>query len=45
VVSSRIFEWNNLEKDLIKLYDHLVALGVEYRDGKVYLADLEEKDV
>lgn len=34
-----------LAKDLILLYQRLVELGVEHRDGKVYLADLEEKDV
>jgi hypothetical protein len=36
---------NNLIEDLILLYTRLVDLGVEYRDGKVYLAELEEKDV
>lgn len=48
MVSSRIFEWNSLEQDLIKLYTELAALGMEYRDGQIYLADLEEleaKDV
>lgn len=30
--------------DLVLLYMKLVDLGVEYRNGKVYLADLEEKD-
>lgn len=36
---------DNLIKDLILLYTRLVDLGVEYRNGEVYLADLEEKDV
>ena len=27
---------------MINLYLRLVDLGMEYRDGKVYLADLEE---
>lgn len=31
--------------DLVLLYTKLVDLGMEYRNGKVYLADLEEKDV
>lgn len=30
--------------DLILLYTKLVDFGVEYRNGKIYLADLEEKD-
>lgn len=30
--------------DLVLLYTKLVNLGMEYRNGKVYLADLEEKD-
>ena len=42
LVSSRIFGWNSLTEDLIALYTRLVDLGMEYRDGKVYLADLEE---
>ena len=41
MVNSRIFEWNTLEADLFKLYDRLFDLGIEYRSGKVYLADLE----
>ena len=45
MVTSRIFEWHSLEKSLILLYTKLVNLGMEYRDGEVYLADLEEKDV
>lgn len=47
-MSSRIFEWNSLEQDLISLYTKLAALGMEYRDGEIYLADmeaLEEEDV
>jgi len=42
LVSSRIFGWNSLTEDLIALYTRLVDLGMEYRDGKVYLFDLEE---
>jgi len=42
LVGSRIFEWNSLENDLVLLYIKLVEPGTEYRDGKVYLADLEE---
>lgn len=42
LVTSRIFGWNSLENDLITLYMRLVELGMEYRDGEVYLADLEE---
>lgn len=42
MVSPRIFRWNSLEKDLRGLHSKLVDLGMEYRDGQVYLADLEE---
>ena len=42
MVTSRIFGWNSLEEDLITLYMRLVELGMEYRDGEVYLADIEE---
>lgn len=45
MVSSRIFRWHTLEGDLIQLYKNLVELGMGYRDGKVYLTDLEENDV
>jgi hypothetical protein len=31
----------NLIEDLILLYGRLVDLGVEYRNGQVYLADFE----
>lgn len=31
--------------DLVLLHTKLVDLGVVYRNGKVYLADLEETDV
>ncbi|HSX05438.1 MAG TPA: hypothetical protein VLF69_03150 [Candidatus Saccharimonadales bacterium] len=44
-MSSRIFEWNSLEQNLLSLYTNLVDLGMEYRDGKVYLADLEQDNV
>lgn len=30
--------------DLVLLYTKLVDLGVECRNGEVYLADLEDKD-
>lgn len=33
-----------LIEDLTLLYTRLVDLGMEYCNGKVYLADLEEKD-
>ena len=36
---------DKFREDLISLYAKLVDLGMEYRNGKVYLADLEEKDV
>ena len=42
MVTSRIFQWNTIEQDLVTLYNKLVELGMEYRDGEVYLADLEE---
>jgi len=42
MVTSRIFQWNSLGQDLVALYLRLVDLGMEYRDGQVYLADLEE---
>ena len=41
LVTPRIFWSNSLEKDLIALYKELVDLGMEYREGKVYLADLD----
>jgi len=43
-MSSYILEWNTLKQDLIKLYTKLAILGMEYRNGKVYLADLKELD-
>lgn len=36
---------DNVIEDLTLLYTRLVDLGMEHRDGKVYLADLEERDV
>lgn len=45
MVSSDIFLRNSLRKDLIKLYSRLVDLGMEYRRGKVYLADLENLEL
>lgn len=45
MVRPNVFRWNQLELDLVTLYQKLVDLGMEYRDGKVYLADLEGKDV
>lgn len=42
MVTSRIFEWNTCRQDMTELYTRLVELGMEYRNGKVYLADLEE---
>jgi len=42
MVSSRIFLRNSLEQDLLLLYRRLVDLGMEYRRGHVYLADLNE---
>jgi chemotaxis response regulator CheB len=36
---------DELIADLLSLYVKLVELGMEYRNGEVYLADLEEKDV
>ena len=42
MVPSSISGWNPLERDLVALYRRLVDLGMEYRGGKVYLADLEE---
>lgn len=36
---------NDLIDDLVLLHTKLVDLGVEYRNGGPYLADLEERDV
>jgi hypothetical protein len=36
---------DSLNQELTLLYTRLVDLGMEYRGDKVYLADLEEKDV
>ena len=41
-MTSRIFQWNSLERDLRMLHGKLVDLGMEYRDGEVYLADIED---
>lgn len=41
-MSARVFEWNSCKQDMTGLYMRLVELGMEYRHGKVYLADLEE---
>jgi hypothetical protein len=37
-----VFGWNPLEQDPIKLYRRLVDLGIEIKDDKVCLADLDE---
>lgn len=42
MVSFHILLRNSLEKDLLVLYDRLVDLGVEYRNGHVYLADIPD---
>ena len=42
LVSARVFEWNSCKQDMTALYMRLVELGMEYRNGKVYLADLEK---
>lgn len=34
---------DELAGDLILLYGRLVDLGMEYRNGRVYLADLDDK--
>ena len=44
VVSSRIFLRNSVEVDLVKLYFRLSELGMEYRNGQVCLADIEDQD-
>jgi hypothetical protein len=36
---------DNIIEDMTKLYIRLVDLGMEYRNGNVYLADLEDQDV
>jgi hypothetical protein len=41
LVSPRIFLRNYLEGDLLVLHKRLTDLGMEYRDGEVYLADLD----
>ena len=33
---------SKLSEDLMMLYAKLVELGIEYREGKVYVADIEE---
>lgn len=38
-------ETTELIEDLISLYKRLIDLGFEYRNGKVYLADLEDRNV
>jgi hypothetical protein len=43
LVNPCVFRWNSLEQDLLLLYTELVELGVEHRNGEVYLADLEKQ--
>lgn len=38
-------EVDELIADLVLLHARLVELGMEYRNGEVYLADLEARDV
>ena len=40
LVTSRIFEWNTLESDLLKLYGRLVNWGVKYHNGAAYLPEV-----
>ena len=42
LVRSNVSGWHQIDEDLVKLYYRLVDLGMEYRDGEMYLADLEE---
>lgn len=42
MVNSRIFQWNTLATDLLKLYFKLIDLGMEHKDGQIYLADLDK---
>lgn len=44
MVNQRVFEWNSILQDLFQLYHRLTELGMKYRNGKVYLPDLEEQD-
>lgn len=45
MVTSRISEWNSLERSLVLLYTKLADLGMEYGEDGVYLVDLEREDV
>ena len=38
-------EVDELITDLVLLHSRLVELGMEYRNGEVYLADIEVRDV
>lgn len=38
-------EVDELIADLVLLHARLVELGMKYRNGEVYLADLEARDV
>lgn len=40
MVSPHIFLQNSLDQDLLILYARFGELGLEYRDGQIYLADL-----
>jgi hypothetical protein len=42
LVSRRIFLRNSLEHDLLVLYERLVNLGMGYRDGQAYLANVDD---
>ena len=44
LVRSSMSGWHRLDEDLFTLYERLGDLEMEYKDGKVYLADIEEHD-
>ena len=43
LVRSSMSGWHRLEQDLLTLYERPVDLGMEYRDGRVYLADVDKE--
>lgn len=45
MVNQRVSRWNSCKKDMTRLYLKLVDLGMEYRNGKVYLPDLEDPEL
>jgi hypothetical protein len=40
LVNQRVFEWNSCKRDMTELYLRLKDLGMECKNGQVYLSDI-----